>query len=86
LRVWLGDKQDGAELLQFAVTDAGAPIHAELRNRAFEPVINSLEYVGHRPGLYVCRQVARAMGGELELSVSNAQHTCFIFKLPLKHA
>jgi len=86
LRAWTDDKPGTPSLLQFAITDNGTPIHPEVRSRVFEPLVQHMQYAGHRPGLFVCRQVARAMGGDIELAATDNQRTCFIVKIPLKPA
>jgi len=79
-----GRTVDGRLLL--SVANAGAPIHAEVLPKLFQPFARGAgrgSAQGLGLGLYIASEIARAHGGRLE-ATSDAAETRFTFAMPLE--
>ncbi|WP_396269160.1 PAS domain S-box protein [Ideonella sp.] len=77
-----------AERLRFEVLDTGPGIAPEIQERLFNPFTQADNSTTRRVGgtglgLSICRQLARAMGGEVGVSSAADQGSCFWVELPL---
>ncbi|WP_233280620.1 GAF domain-containing sensor histidine kinase [Devosia rhizoryzae] len=85
IRISAAAAGDGFEL---SITNAGEPIPPAAMERLFQPfyrgqVRPSMQGLGL--GLYIASQIAKAHGGALIVR-SNAQETCFTFRMPLRQS
>lgn len=69
-------------LLTIDVADSGPGIPERLRDSLFEPFAGSGKADGNGIGLAICRELARAHGGEIELVGTSARGTTFRVRLP----
>lgn len=81
---------DSSRLL-FSISDTGIGIAPSLLNTVFEPFTqldnsNTRQYGGTGLGLYICRNLAKLMGGEMQLESRLAIGTKASFSLPLIEA
>jgi signal transduction histidine kinase len=68
---------------EIEVIDHGPGVRADLRERVFEPFVSAApEAGGTGLGLAIARELARAMGGELELTRTGAEGSTFKITLP----
>lgn len=68
---------------EIEVVDRGPGVPANLRKRLFEPFVSAApEAGGTGLGLAISRELARAMGGELELTRNGAEGATFRITLP----
>jgi signal transduction histidine kinase/DNA-binding response OmpR family regulator len=77
-----------SERLQLSVTDSGIGMSNEQMARLFQPFVQAdvsttREFGGTGLGLFICRQLAQHMGGEIEVSSRPGQGACFTLSLPL---
>jgi two-component system, sensor histidine kinase and response regulator len=75
-------------MIRFAVSDTGIGVSAEARDRIFEPFTQAdsattRKYGGTGLGLTICRQLARMMGGDLQLDSQPGRGSTFSFSIPL---
>jgi signal transduction histidine kinase len=73
----------GTDTIELQVSDAGAPIPAEQRERLFEPFhrrAGSREGAGL--GLTLVRQIARRHGGDVRCTTLHGGHNAFVVTLP----
>lgn len=89
LRITQTPRADGAMLLSCAVIDTGIGILPEQAGHIFEPFIQgdmsrARVFGGSGLGLAICRNLARAMGGEIALSSQPGAGSTFTFTLPLQ--
>ncbi|MCC7393878.1 MAG: hypothetical protein IT553_03390 [Sphingomonadaceae bacterium] len=82
----VGRSGDGRQL-QIAVRDSGIGIAAEWHEAVFEMFrqvdgSRSRSYAGSGLGLAICRQIARAMGGDIALESAEGAGSCFTVLLP----
>jgi signal transduction histidine kinase len=76
-------KPEGEDVLCLVAND-GPPIDEELRPRLFERGLKGKQ--GHSGcGLYLVRRSLQNYDGEVALSHSNSEETCFILRLPRSH-
>ncbi|MFN7131571.1 MAG: ATP-binding protein, partial [Myxococcales bacterium] len=77
----------GADQVELLVSDEGTGIPTEVRARLFEPFFSTKGERGTGLGLYICREISRESGGELQLVESTAPATTtFSLRLPLAAA
>jgi signal transduction histidine kinase len=75
------------DTLVLSVSNGGDPIAPENLERVFEPYwrpANSKPGGGLGLGLYICSQIAKAHGGNIQVNSSAADGTCFTARLPLR--
>ncbi len=83
VRLEVRDEGDVAEL---RISDSGAGIPAELRERIFEPFFTTKEVgKGTGLGLSISRAIIEDHGGSFELD-TRSQNTCFAIRLPKQQA
>jgi phosphoserine phosphatase RsbU/P len=73
------------DLFELSVCNAGSPIPAAAMERLFYPFARGEvrpSQQGLGLGLYIASEIAKAHGGELNVT-STSQQTCFILKMPL---
>jgi signal transduction histidine kinase len=70
----------GASGVSVAVSNTGAPIPPEIRERMFEPFFTTKER-GTGLGLAIARRVVESHGGRI--SVASGETTTFLIELPL---
>jgi signal transduction histidine kinase len=80
-RVSIGVTPDGDEVM-FTISDTGAGIPAEVRDRLFRPV-SSTKAVGMGLGLAICRSLIEANDGRVSLLRSGAEGTSIAFWIPI---
>lgn len=78
---------DGHDWLEIAVSDTGIGIGAEWHEHIFEMFhqvdgSRTRSYGGTGLGLAICRQLARAMDGDVVLSSAEGAGSCFTVRLP----
>lgn len=82
--VWItGSSHDS--ILEISVSNTGTPIPGEMLDQLFQPFLRShtsRQRSGLGLGLYICSEIARAHGGQLQV-FSDACETRFVFTLPL---
>jgi PAS domain S-box-containing protein len=77
-----------AKAVAVDVHNWGAPIPPELRAHLFEPFRRGAQPAARGPsgglglGLYIAREIARAHGGEIAFTSSEAEGTAFTIRLP----
>jgi signal transduction histidine kinase/HPt (histidine-containing phosphotransfer) domain-containing protein/ActR/RegA family two-component response regulator len=74
--------------LEFVVADTGVGIHPEQMRRIFEPFQQgdgsaTRRHGGSGLGLTICREIARIMGGDVEVESSPGSGSRFTLRLPL---
>lgn len=80
------DVYDVGEAIEISVTDSGAGIPAEVRERIFEPLYTSKDIGrGTGLGLSISSEITMRHGGSLELD-SNSANTRFVLCLPKSQA
>lgn len=82
------DRSDSGDALVFTVTDTGIGIAPEHFERIFEPFTQvdastTRKYGGTGLGLPICRRLATAMGGTLQVESELGVGSRFIVRLPL---
>ncbi len=71
------------ERVFFEVSDSGLGVPEGLRERIFEPFVSTRAHgEGSGLGLYICRELALRMGGELVLAATETTGTTFRLWLP----
>ncbi|MEE9929419.1 HAMP domain-containing sensor histidine kinase [Microvirgula aerodenitrificans] len=68
--------------VEFAVSDQGPGVPAEIASRIFEPFFTTRSE-GTGLGLAIAARVAQQQGGQLRLDVRHAPGACFVLSLPL---
>ena len=68
--------------VEILVTDSGAGIAVELRDKVFEPFFTT-KARGLGLGLALSRRIIETLGGSLTLQETAAGGTCFVLKLPV---
>jgi signal transduction histidine kinase len=74
------------DFLVLSVTNGGKAIAPDSLGKVFEPYWRPPESVsggGLGLGLFICKQIADAHGGEIRVTSSSAQGTCFVARLPI---
>ncbi|MCZ7644878.1 MAG: ATP-binding protein [Planctomycetota bacterium] len=74
------DAQDGELIVE--VSDNGAGVAPELRERIFEPFFSTKEDAGTGLGLPLCRKIVERHGGRIELESAPGAGARFIVRLP----
>ena len=74
------------DLLAIEIADTGPGIPEQLRASLFEPFAGSSKSEGNGLGLAICRELARAHGGEIELVGTSERGTTFRLRLPARLA
>jgi osomolarity two-component system sensor histidine kinase SLN1 len=77
-------------LLEFEVEDTGPGIPEHMQQKIFEPFVQgdlglSKKFGGTGLGLSICSQLAKIMGGTIELSSTVGVGTTFTARIPLKY-
>jgi len=75
------------DALVLSVVDSGPGVDRHVANRMFKPFVRGGDYVkdespGYGLGLFICRQLAHAMGGEIEWSAPVSGGARFEVSLP----
>lgn len=78
---------DGEDVLQLKVADTGIGIAPEWQGAVFDMFrqvdnTRTRNYGGTGLGLAICRQLARAMGGDIALASIEGEGSCFTVSLP----
>jgi signal transduction histidine kinase len=73
---------------ELRVRDHGPGISAHARRRLFVPFSKSVHDAAHTApgvglGLALCRRLARALGGRLDIDSPEESGACFVLRLPL---
>ena len=74
------------DCLILSVTNGGKAIAPESLEKVFQPYWRPPESVsggGLGLGLFICKQIADAHGGEIRVTSSSTQGTCFVARLPI---
>jgi signal transduction histidine kinase len=74
------------ELLSIEIADTGPGVPEQLRGSLFEPFAGTSKVEGNGLGLAICRELARAHGGDIELVGTSASGTTFRLRLPARLA
>jgi len=88
-QVSLGVAHAGMDLVEFEIADTGPGISAEQQGRLFqrfeqaEGARTAARYGGSGLGLAICRELALAMGGNIEVVSEPGRGSCFRVRLPL---
>lgn len=69
--------------LELRVRDHGCGIPVEMQARIFE---NGVTDGGHGYGLGIVRGYARLLGGDISVESASGAGSCFILRLPVRHA
>ena len=83
------DEADGAQLVDFAVTDTGVGLSGEQQRRLFEEfgqaegATTTQRYGGTGLGLVICKRLALLMGGDVELAGHPGRGTTVRLTVPL---
>ncbi|MCC6697243.1 MAG: hypothetical protein IT365_16565 [Candidatus Hydrogenedentes bacterium] len=80
-RITLGCALNGSSALELFVENSGEPVPPEVAPRIFEPFFTTKPR-GTGLGLAIARNIARAHGGELELTENTAGRVRFTLTLP----
>ncbi|WP_404375794.1 response regulator [Vreelandella aquamarina] len=86
------ERQDeGTLLLTFLVSDTGCGMSAEQQEKLFQPFSQvdtslSRQREGTGLGLVICQQLVKAMGGDIQLTSTPNEGSCFYFTLSLPRA
>jgi signal transduction histidine kinase len=89
--VELAARGTGGDVVEFSVRDSGRGIDPEVIPTLFEPFqsrsgIQRISFSSAGLGLWICRRLVRAMGGELGFETTPEQGTRFHFELSLPSA
>jgi signal transduction histidine kinase/ActR/RegA family two-component response regulator len=79
---------EGGEGIVLSVTDTGPGIGEDIQQILFQTFAQADASIARRHGgtglgLAICRQLARLMGGEIDLTSTLGQGSCFTVRLPL---
>jgi len=79
---------DGGEVIRFSVSDTGPGIRAGLVDLIFEPftqgdVAGDVAPEGSGLGLSISRELARLLGGDVDVASEEGAGSTFTFTLPL---
>jgi signal transduction histidine kinase len=74
------------ETFLLEIADTGPGIPAKVKEHLFEPFAGSSKPGGNGLGLAICRELARAHGGEIELVETSDRGTIFHLRLPARLA
>ncbi|MGB5834363.1 MAG: ATP-binding protein, partial [Thiohalocapsa sp.] len=90
VRIQLALNRDG-DTLRIGVVDTGIGIAAENQADLFDEFVqadqaDSRKYGGSGLGLAISRRLARALGGDIELTSALGEGSCFALSLPLTEA
>ena len=72
-----------ADAVELRVRDHGCGIPVELQEKIF---VNGVTDGGHGYGLGIARSYARLLGGDVSLESMPGEGSCFILRLPIRHA
>jgi signal transduction histidine kinase len=87
LRVFTREREPGAPVLRFEVEDTGIGLSAEEIGQLFQPFLQADEgttraFGGSGLGLVISRRLCRLMGGDIEVTSTPGQGSCFTAWLP----
>lgn len=87
LRVFTRECEPGAPMLRFEVEDTGIGLSAEEIGQLFQPFLQADEgttraFGGSGLGLVISRRLCRLMGGDIEVTSTPGQGSCFTAWLP----
>jgi two-component system sensor histidine kinase HydH len=74
---------NGGQRVTVTISDTGAGIPADIRQRIFEPFFTTKSR-GTGLGLSVARRIVEEHGGTIEVESEPGKGTCFIIKLPVE--
>jgi signal transduction histidine kinase len=78
----------GGEMVRISVHNLGEPIPGDALGILFDPMVRMASTAKDRPqgsiglGLYICREVARAHGGDIHIASSLQEGTTFTLEIP----
>ncbi len=84
-RIRVNARRDGADLVEFSVSDTGRGIPPDLLSTLFDPFAQAKDTVtlGTGLGLAITAEIIRAHGGELKVETRLGEGTTFRFTLPV---
>jgi predicted ATPase/C4-dicarboxylate-specific signal transduction histidine kinase len=70
-----------SDSLRITVSDTGPGVDLSIRDRIFEPFVTTKQ-AGMGMGLFICRAIVEAHGGQILLVNTTTQGACFQYELP----
>jgi signal transduction histidine kinase len=84
-QVKLGAKTNGNGLIRIDVVDPAGPIPPEIVPNIFEPLFTTKQG-GNGLGLSIARNIARAHGSDIVLTINEPRRVCFSIEIPARGA